>query len=174
MSAVLEYAIALGSNLGDRERHLRDAVGRLGRLGSVTAASPVFETAPVACPDGSGAFLNAVVMLESGRLPDGLMTALRGIEQAMGRPADRPVNAPRVVDLDILCAGDVVLETPLVRLPHPRLHERRFVLEPLAAVQPALVIPGQGATSAELLARLTSDEPPLREVRPAGWLTRPD
>ena len=166
----MEYAIALGSNLGDREGNLREAVRRLGTLGSVTDASPVFETAPVACPDGSGAFLNAVVILESGESPEALMAALRAIEQAMGRPADRPVNAPRVVDLDILCAGAVALETPLVRLPHPRLHERRFVLEPLTAVRPSLVIPGLRRTVADLLAQLESDEPPLHEVRPAGWL----
>ena len=134
----MECGIALGSNLGDRLAALREAVRRMsGGCGLVVAVSPVYETEPVDCPEGSGAFLNAVVVLESGLGLLELLRELQGIERAMGRPGERGRNAPRTVDLDVLYAGGETWRDAELTVPHPRIGERRFVLEPLAAVRPS-------------------------------------
>lgn len=154
----MECLIALGSNSGDRLEHLREAATGLRRLDAGAEFSPVYETAPVDCPEGSGAFLNAAAVIRWTGTPSELHTKLRALESAAGRPAQRARNAPRPLDLDLLAAGTAISPDPELTLPHPRIHERRFVLLPLSSLRPALVLPGQSATIAELLAQLP-DEP---------------
>ncbi len=166
----MECGIALGSNLGDRLAALREAVVRLSAgCGRVVAVSPVYETEPVDCPEGSGAFLNAVVVVESEMTPLELLRALQGIERAMGRPAERGRNAPRTVDLDVLYAGGETWRDAELTVPHPRIAERRFVLAPLAAVRPGLVLPGQERSAAELLEKLGPCDGSLRVYLEKGW-----
>lgn len=125
--------IALGSNLGDRWETLRAAVRRLRAEPGlrVIDSSQFYETAPLNCPPGSGAFLNAVVAVETDRSPEDLLQLLLSIERQFGRIRIEP-NAPRTLDLDLILYGDHVVNTPGLVLPHPRMHERDFVLAPLA------------------------------------------
>lgn len=135
--------ISLGSNLGDRLAHLREAVDRLGpvREGGHLLRSPVYETDPVDCPPGSGAFCNAVVEIESSLAPLELLAFTQSIERDLGRPAVRDRNAPRTIDLDLLYYDQLVLDEPGLVLPHPRMLQRAFVALPLAAIRPDLVSP---------------------------------
>lgn len=160
-TALTDYGIALGSNLGDRLSHLHAAIGALAGLGELTAVSPAYQTSPVDCREGDPAFLNAVVELRSALEPAELMAEFRQIERGFGRPERRPLNSPRPIDLDILYAGQQVVHQPALTIPHPRLHQRRFVLEPLAAIRPGLVLPGFSRNVGTLLQELVSSEPPL-------------
>jgi 2-amino-4-hydroxy-6-hydroxymethyldihydropteridine diphosphokinase len=151
-------AIALGSNLaspaGDRAANLHEAVKRVGGLGQVCAVSSFYSTAPVGFIDQPD-FLNAALLLETELEPLDLMRALLAIERAMGRDrATAVVKGPRILDLDLLLMDDVVLATPELTLPHPAMAERRFVLEPLAEIGPAMVDPLSGHTVAQMLATL--------------------
>lgn len=136
--------ISLGSNLGDRLAHLNEAIARLGALRSSPhlLLSPVFETEPVDCAPGSGAFYNAVVEIETHLAPPDLLKATQAIERAMGRPGLRQANAPRTVDLDLLYYDDLEFAAADLVLPHPRMFLRAFVLRPLAAIRPDLVPSG--------------------------------
>jgi 2-amino-4-hydroxy-6-hydroxymethyldihydropteridine diphosphokinase len=152
-------AIAMGSNLdsqwGDREANLREAIARGARLGEVRAVSSFYDTAPVGYTE-QPRFLNGAMLLETELEPLDLMRALLAIEREMGRDrAASPAKGPRVIDLDLLLMGDVVMATDELTLPHPAMAERRFVLEPLAEIAPAMVDPMSGRTVREMLARLT-------------------
>jgi 2-amino-4-hydroxy-6-hydroxymethyldihydropteridine diphosphokinase len=135
--------VGLGANLGDPLQALRRAAAALrARPGvSLWAASPLYRTRPV---ESSGPdYLNAVVAFDTDESAPALLKALQALEQAQGR--ERPYrNAPRTLDLDLLLLGDLCLDTPALQLPHPRLHERAFVLAPLADLAPGLVIPRRG------------------------------
>jgi len=124
--------VALGSNLGDRWATLAAAVRRLRAEPGlrVIAASKFYETAPLNCPPGSGDFLNAVVALETERLPEDLLQLFLRIERSFGRVRAEP-NSPRTLDLDLILYGDRVVDTPNLVVPHARFHEREFVLAPL-------------------------------------------
>jgi 2-amino-4-hydroxy-6-hydroxymethyldihydropteridine diphosphokinase len=153
-------AIALGSNLrsplGDRDANLREAVRRVGELGAVRAVSSFYDTAPVGY-ERQPNFLNAALLLETALEPLELMRALLAIERAMGRERAKAIaKGPRIIDLDLLLMDDLVLTTPDLTLPHPAMAERRFVLEPLAEIAPAMVDPVSHRTIAELLARLSN------------------
>lgn len=143
-----EALIALGSNVGDREGHLRFAVERLGGLGRVTGVSSWHETAPVGYLE-QGLFLNGAVALETELGPEELMAALLGIEAERGRER-RVANGPRTLDLDLLMYADRVMDVPGLTLPHPRMHERGFVLGPLVEVAPEAVHPVLGRRVKEL------------------------
>jgi len=150
--------VGLGSNLGERESTLRAAIGRLRATPDVevTAVSSFRDTAPVGYLD-QPRFLNAVVELETLLAARALLGVLLELERAFGRDrATGPPMGPRTLDLDLLLYGDATIHEPLLEVPHPRLHERRFVLEPLAELAPDLEVPGQGAVQA-LLAKLDSD-----------------
>lgn len=153
----MRAGIALGSNVGDRMAALHAARAAVFALPGITppfASSRIYETDPVDTAPDSESFLNAVVEVESALEPLELLAGLQAIEQQMGRPSKRPRNAPRRIDLDILYCGDLVLAAEDIEIPHPRLHQRRFVLTPLADVRPDLILPGQTESVAMLLAGL--------------------
>jgi 2-amino-4-hydroxy-6-hydroxymethyldihydropteridine diphosphokinase len=144
--------IGLGSNLGERAAAIQEALRLLdSEPGTAVLAStrPV-ETDPVGYED-QPRFLNAAARVETTLSPRELLALLLRIERELGRVrGDGPRWGPRTIDLDLLLYGDETLDEPGLQLPHPRLHERRFVLEPLAELDPALVVPGRGPVSALL------------------------
>ncbi len=142
--------LGLGSNLGDREAALRSALELLGE--DVVAVSSFRETDPVGYLD-QPRFLNAAAALETELEPRALLERLLEVERELGRTRDGPRFGPRTIDLDLLLYGDRVIDEPGLVVPHPRLAERRFVLEPLAELDPDLVVPGRGRVS-DLLAWL--------------------
>ncbi|MCU0794936.1 MAG: 2-amino-4-hydroxy-6-hydroxymethyldihydropteridine diphosphokinase [Akkermansiaceae bacterium] len=150
--------IALGSNLGDRLAHLQAARDFFREISSGDLLQgKIYQTAPVACPDGSPDFLNTVIDFPFAGSPRDLLDAAMEIERRRGRiRAER--NGPRTLDADLLYLGETVLAEPDLILPHPRLHLRRFVLEPLHDIRPDLVLPGQSESVASLLAALAKDE----------------
>jgi 2-amino-4-hydroxy-6-hydroxymethyldihydropteridine diphosphokinase len=130
--------LGLGSNLGDSRRLLRDALDALGD--SVVAVSPVYETEPVGGPAGQQDYLNIVVELETDQTPRQLLDLCRRLEAAAGRVRDERWG-PRTLDVDVLLVGELRVDEPDLVVPHPRMHERRFVMAPLADVAPELVPP---------------------------------
>lgn len=146
--------VGLGANLGDREATIRRAVELLAeREGiEVLAVSALRETDPVGLED-QPRFLNGAAVLETTLGPRALLETLLEVERVLGRTRDGPRFGPRAIDLDLLLYGDETVDEPGLTVPHPRLHERRFALEPLAELDPALAIPGRGRVS-DLLARL--------------------
>ena len=147
-------AIALGSNLGDREENLRGALRRMAPLGVVTAVSTFHDTAPVGFVD-QPRFLNAAALLETDLPPLALLQGLLQIEKSMGRDrATVPSKGPRVIDLDVLLMGDAVLQYRELTLPHPAMQERAFVVRPLAEIAPKMLHPVLQLTVAEIAARL--------------------
>lgn len=167
------YGIALGSNLGDRLAHLQRGVGEiLTRLeGShLLAAGQVYETEPVGCPPGSQSFFNSVIELECALAPHAVQRVLQSIERLLGRPDERERNAPRPLDLDILYADQLKIDDDVLTLPHPRMHLRRFVLQPLADIRPGLTLPHQTQTVAQLLAALSPSPAGADEVKLVGPL----
>jgi len=151
--------LSLGSNLGDREAHLRDAISRLATVGKVAAISSFYEAEPVEVTNQPW-FLNCAVALETDRTPAELMRSLLEIERQMGRQRTHQ-KGPRTIDIDILLFGETVADSPDLTLPHPALHRRRFVLEPLAEIAPRARHPVLKKTARELL----GDLPAGQEVR---------
>lgn len=148
-------AIALGSNLGDREKHLRGALVALEKTPGLTVLrrSSWHETAPVGGPPGQGPFLNGAALVETKLAPRELLGVLQAIEARHGRERSER-DAPRTLDLDLLWHGDARADDPELTLPHPRLEERTFVLAPLAEIAPDHRLAGCGRTVAERLAEL--------------------
>ena len=153
--------LAIGSNLGDRKAQLRSGLEALGPAGlELLAVSSVWETEPVGTPDGDW-FLNMAARFRTDRRPHAVLDALLEIERAHGR-VRRERNGPRTLDLDLLTLGDLVRGTDRLQLPHPRMWQRRFVLEPLAEVAPELRNPATGRTVVEEIARLRGGETVIR------------
>ncbi len=142
--------VALGANLGDREASIRLAAGLLG----ASRLSSIRETEPWGYAD-QPMFLNAVAEVEWGQTPRELLDRLLEVERELGRTRQGPRYGPRTIDLDLLLFGDQVVDEPGLTVPHPRLHERLFVLEPLFELDPGLVVPGRGALAA-MIAELQS------------------
>lgn len=143
--------VALGSNLGDRASNLQDAIARLEKGGlRVSARSAVYETEPMYVA-AQPAFLNQVIQAETSLFPRQVLRTLQAIERAMGR-VRKAANGPRIIDLDVLFYASAVIRLPELKIPHPRLQERRFVLEPLAEIAPNLRHPVLRKTIRELLA----------------------
>ncbi|MGZ4335530.1 MAG: 2-amino-4-hydroxy-6-hydroxymethyldihydropteridine diphosphokinase [Gaiellaceae bacterium] len=138
--------VGLGSNLGDREETIRDAVSALGNEPGieVAAVSALIDTAPVGVV-GQPRFLNGVLALETELPARALLDTLLAIERRFGRRREASVpHGPRTLDLDLLLYGDEVIDEPGLHVPHPRLHEREFVLGPLVELAPGLEVPGKG------------------------------
>ena len=146
--------VGLGANLGDREATIRRAVELLAeREGiEVLAVSALRETDPVGLED-QPRFVNGAAVLETTLGPRALLETLLEVERLLGRTRDGPRFGPRAIDLDLLLYGDETIDEPGLIIPHPRLHERRFALEPLLDLDPELAIPGRGRV-ADLLAGL--------------------
>jgi 2-amino-4-hydroxy-6-hydroxymethyldihydropteridine diphosphokinase len=151
--------LSLGSNLGDREAQLRQALVQLAALGDVISVSSFYETEPVDFIEQPW-FLNCAVALATNKTPEELMTSLLEIERQMGRQRGRE-KGPRLIDLDILLFDDCVVRSSAVTIPHPAMHKRRFVLEPLAEIAPDVMHPILKKTIRELLDAL----PPAQKVR---------
>jgi 2-amino-4-hydroxy-6-hydroxymethyldihydropteridine diphosphokinase len=144
--------LALGSNLGNRRRNLERAVRAIASFGKVVAVSSFYETPPEGF-ENQPDFLNAVLEIETRQQPRELLASAQALEKLLGRtPTFR--NGPREIDVDLLDVGGVILRRPGLVLPHPRLHRRRFVLQPLAQIAPRWRHPKLKATASELLARL--------------------
>ena len=143
--------VGLGANLGDRERTFRAAVDALGDEEGVEVVglSSLRETEPVGVGE-QPRFLNGAVAIETALEAQELLERLLAIEQRFGRMRVAGEHGPRTLDLDLLLYGDEVIEEPGLVVPHPRLHERRFVLEPLADLDPGLVVPGRGSVESLL------------------------
>jgi 2-amino-4-hydroxy-6-hydroxymethyldihydropteridine diphosphokinase len=144
--------LSLGSNLGDRDRYLGEATRRLRSVGRVQAISSLYETQPVELT-AQPWFLNCALALETSASPAGLMEQLLAIESAMGRQRIQK-KGPRNIDLDIVLFADLVVNTPGLRIPHPAMQERRFVLAPLAEIAPSVIHPVFNKTIQELLEEL--------------------
>lgn len=148
MCSVAVY-IGLGSNLGDRDANLSAARRSLASIGEVTTWSSVYETEPWGTDELQPAYLNQVVALKTGLAARELIRLLLEIEVQLGRRRTRP-GASRVIDLDLLLYGDVVIDEPGLAVPHPRMHLRSFVLVPLAEIAPEVLVPGLARSVLEL------------------------
>src|ERR1039457_3671374 len=160
-SAAAKAIIALGSNLGDSRRMILDAMERLQTLsGEPILKSSLWQTTPVDCPPDSPKFVNAIAGLvpRKEETPESLLKKLRELEKEFGRQPKQVLNEPRPLDLDLIAFGNQVRNSPELILPHPRAHQRRFVLQPLSELAPDLVLPGQTKTVSQLLADLPAGE----------------
>lgn len=151
--------LSLGSNLGDRAENLRLALEKLGQLGRVDAVSAFYETEPIGLVSQPW-FLNCAAKLDTEKMPRQLISGILNLEQLMGRQRKQK-DGPRIIDIDILLFGTSVIDTDSLTVPHPRLQERRFVLEPLAEIAPDARHPVFKRTMRELRDAL----PPGQTVR---------
>jgi 2-amino-4-hydroxy-6-hydroxymethyldihydropteridine diphosphokinase len=151
--------LSLGSNLGDRSANLKSAIDRLRGFGKVDAVSSFYETEPVEFVSQPW-FLNCVVKLDTEKMPKQLLAGILVLEREMGRQRKQK-KGPRTIDLDILLFGNSIIQSPGLTVPHPAMHERRFVLEPLAEIAPEVRHPVLKRTVRE-----------LREALPAGQMVR--
>ena len=152
MRPIRRAVLALGSNLGDRMAALQGAVDTIADTPDVwvTAVSPVYETEPVDSPDGSGRFLNAVILLDTTLAAHRLLDRALAVEDAYDRERSEVRNAPRTLDVDLIVVGDRRSDDDTLVLPHPRAKERTFVLQPWYDVEPDAVLPDAGSVK-ELL-----------------------
>jgi 2-amino-4-hydroxy-6-hydroxymethyldihydropteridine diphosphokinase len=160
--------IALGSNLGNRLAHLKEARDMLRKLMPVDAAyqqAPIYQSEPVDCPENSPDFFNTVIEIDYIGTPHELLDYTQGVEFHFGRDIVYQTNAPRIIDIDILYFGNETVNGGILTIPHPQLTHRLFVLQPLADISPNIILPGDTATIEEHLHHLDSDEPPLTLVQ---------
>lgn len=148
--------LSLGANLGQRQEQLRAAMDRLAVLGRVIATSSLYETQPVGVPDQPW-FLNCAVAVETDLSPERLLESTLAIERAMGRERTRK-KGPRNIDIDIVLFDQRIVDSPRLMIPHPAMHQRRFVLAPLAEIAPQARHPVLKKTVGELLAELSDRE----------------
>ena len=161
----MRAGIAFGSNIGNRLANLKAAREHVSQLPGVKPpilASSVYETEPVGCAPGTASFLNAVLEIDFSGTGEQLLRELRRIEESLGRPPDHVRNAPRTLDLDLLYFGEAVTANAEIELPHPRMLQRRFVLEPLSEIRPDFILPRQSETVFDLLTRLPGTTPLVR------------
>ena len=157
--------VALGSNLGDSRQIIQQAFERIQEFSTATVLkSSLWQTSPVNCPPGSPIFVNAVAglvpLLEE--TPESLLKKLQNLEKEFGRHSKKVFNEPRPLDLDLITFGNEERNSPGLVLPHPRAHERKFVLQPLCEIAPSLILLGQKEMVAQLLAGLAGGETVMR------------
>jgi 2-amino-4-hydroxy-6-hydroxymethyldihydropteridine diphosphokinase len=155
----MRTAVALGSNLGDRLENLQAARRQLLELDGVRPpifSSGIYETEPIDCERDASKFLNAVVEFDYDGDPGQLLEQVARIEESLGRKRDHQKNVSRTIDIDVLYCGDREIDNERLQLPHPRMHLRKFVLQPLTDIRPDLILPNQRKTIRQLLA--ASDE----------------
>ena len=152
----MRVGIALGSNLGDRLANLRSARNAIAdfALDNSMLVSSIYETEPVGCEPGAGNFLNAVLEIDYDGDPTELLGKVIGIEESLGRKRNQAPNSSRKIDIDLLYADDLCVENERLKLPHPRMQTRKFVLQPLADIRPDLVLPNQTIPVSDLLAQI--------------------
>ncbi len=161
----MRTAVALGSNIGDRLENLRaarQAILALTNVSPPVLSSAVYETKPVDCEPGAGKFLNAVVEFEHQGNPAPFLEQLIQIEEGLGRKRDHPHHVSRTIDIDLLYFGDQRINDERLQLPHPRMHLRAFVLQPLADIRPDLVLPDENKSVRELLSDLGESDAIVR------------
>jgi 2-amino-4-hydroxy-6-hydroxymethyldihydropteridine diphosphokinase len=161
--------LSLGSNVGDRAVQLGDAVTRLRAVGRIVAESSVYETEPVEFTEQPW-FLNCAVALETSKTPQQLMSAILKIEEDMGRKRMQK-KGPRTIDIDILLFGDTIIKSKELTIPHPAMHQRHFVLEPLAEIAPEVTHPALKKTIRELRDALAKGQQVRRLQRGRGSAT---
>ena len=161
----MRTAVALGSNVGDRFGNLRaarQAILSLSNVNPPILSSPIYETEPIGCEQEAEKFLNAVVEFDYEGDPTNLLEQFIRIEEALGRRREHSRNVSRTIDIDLLYCGDHNIENERLQLPHPRMHLRKFVLQPLADIRPELVLSGQKKTVSESLRELGKSSEVLR------------
>ena len=174
MRPIRRAVLALGSNLGERMASLQGAVNALADTPDVwiTGVSPVYETEPVDSPVEAKNYLNAVVLMDTTLAASRLMDRALAIEDAFERERSEVRNAPRTLDVDLIVVGDRRSDEESLRLPHPRAHERAFVLQPWAQLDPQAVLPGLGGGPVGALAATAPDREGVRWLA-LDWLTAP-
>ncbi len=170
-SRMVRAGIALGSNLGNRISNLRAARDLLRKLTPGDPAciqAPIYCSCPVNCPADSPDFFNTVVEINYNGTPAQLLVQTQAIEVQLGRIPDTPPNSPRVIDLDILYLGEQITDSDNLVIPHPRMTQRRFVLEPLSDIRPSMTLPGDSVSVLDHLRSLNPDVAQLTLVE-AEW-----
>ena len=148
----MKVVIALGANLGEPRAQVARAIEEIKKLLNVITVSSLYETTPFGVPDSQPNYINAVIIGETDQKPMDLMKALLEVENSLGRTRSFQ-NAARLIDIDIIDLGGLFMESESLTLPHPRAHERRFVLEPWLEIDPSAHLPGRGPVS-ELLTQI--------------------
>jgi 2-amino-4-hydroxy-6-hydroxymethyldihydropteridine diphosphokinase len=154
--------VALGANLGDPVKTLRDAMARLQQFSDKPLLkSSLWQTTPVDCPPDSPQFVNAVagIVPRKDETPESLLEKLQELEKEFGRSPKKILNEPRPLDLDLIAFGHEIRNMPRLTLPHPCAHLRRFVLQPMSEIAPDLILPGQMKTVLQLLEDLPQGDP---------------